>query len=295
MAEDNRNRKPKRKYNPVLEWISDRLRYIELIAAIAVVIIILVVLVRGILKKNSSQNQVTGQAVQSVSADSTANVSAASNQENVTTTAVSASSSSAGDTLKQDTGDVNAAVQTYFGNLTSGGDNGAIESYSDITTYTCAGPTDGTYIAFVEYTYKYRDYDDQVPGLSEFYVAPGTDGTLAVADDSADEIKTAMDAAAQTDAAKALIAEVQSKYDSVVNANADLKNYIASLEDNGSTSSSSGTSQTESSTTATDNTTTDNTATDNTTTDNTTDNTATDNTTTDNTTTTADNTTNQAG
>ncbi|MCC6093605.1 MAG: hypothetical protein LIV24_01040 [Eubacterium sp.] len=245
MAEDNRNRKPKRKYNPVLEWISDRLRYIELIAAILVVIIILVVLVRGILKKNNSQSQANGQAVQTVSADSSANVTSASNQVAVTTPAVSSSSASSSDTLKQDTGDVNAAVQTYFGNLTAGGDNGAIESYSDITTYTCAGPSDGTYIAFVEYTYKYRDYDEQIPGLSEFYIAPGTDGTLAVSDDSSAEIRNAMDTAAQTDAAKAMISERQTQYDNVVNGNADLKNFIASLDTtSSSTSSSSSSAQT---------------------------------------------------
>ena len=67
MSENNRNRKPKRKYNPVLEWISDRLRYIELIAAIVVVILVLVFLVRGILKRNEKPQNATGQAVQSVS------------------------------------------------------------------------------------------------------------------------------------------------------------------------------------------------------------------------------------
>ena len=242
MSEDNRNRKPKRKYNPVLEWISDRLRYIELIAAIIVVILVLVFLVRGILKRNAQPQNAAGQAVQSVSAS--ASSAAAGAENNSVTPAVSSgsesvSSSSAADTLKKDTGDVNAAVQTYFGNLISSGSSGSIESYSDLTTYTYPGPTDGTYIAFVEYTYKYTDYAESIPGLSEFYVAPDDSGKLVISDDSSEEIQKAMSDAASTESAKALIADVQSKYDAVVNANEDLKNYISTLG-SGTSDTSSG-------------------------------------------------------
>jgi type II secretory pathway pseudopilin PulG len=242
MAEDNRNRKPKRKYNPVLEWISDRLRYIELIAAIIVVILVLVFLVRGILKRNAQPQNAASQAVQSVSAS--ASSAAAGAENNSVTPAVSSgsesvSSSSAADTLKKDTGDVNAAVQTYFGNLISSGSSGSIESYSDLTTYTYPGPTDGTYIAFVEYTYKYKDYAESIPGLSEFYVAPDDSGKLVISDDSSEEIQKAMSDAASTESAKALIADVQSKYDAVVNANEDLKNYISTLG-SGTSDTSSG-------------------------------------------------------
>lgn len=242
MSENNRNRKPKRKYNPVLEWISDRLRYIELIAAIVVVILVLVFLVRGILKRNEKPQNATGQAVQSVS--STASGVDSSSENNSVTPAVSSgsasvsSSSSGTDTLKKDSGDVNAAVQTYFGELISSGNSGAIESYSNITTYSYPGPSEGTYIAFVEYTYKYKDYSDTIPGLSEFYVAPDDSGKLVISDDSSEEIQKAMSDAASTESAKALIADVQSKYDAVVNANEDLKNYISTLGSSASDSSS---------------------------------------------------------
>lgn len=242
MSENNRNRKPKRKYNPVLEWISDRLRYIELIAAIVVVILVLVFLVRGILKRNEQPQNAAGQAVQSVS--STASAADSSSENNSVTPAVSSgsasvsSSSSGTDTLKKDSGDVNAAVQTYFGDLISSGNSGAIESYSNITTYSYPGPSEGTYIAFVEYTYKYKDYADTIPGLSEFYVAPDDSGKLVISDDSSEEIQKAMSDAASTESAKALIADVQSKYDAVVNANEDLKNYISTLGSSASDSSS---------------------------------------------------------
>ena len=248
MSEDNRNRKPKRKYNPVLEWISDRLRYIELIAAIVVVIVILVFLVRGILKRNTQPQSATGQAVQSASvgASSTASV----DDSNKVTPAVSSGSesvrsSSGEDALKKDTGEVSAAVQTYLGNLISSGNSGSIESYSNLTTYSYPGPSDGTYIAFVEYTYKYKDYAESIPGLSEFYVASDDSGKLVISDDSSEEIQKAMSDAASTSSAKALIADVQSKYDAVVNANADLKNYISTLGSGSSDSSSDSSSASE--------------------------------------------------
>lgn len=69
-------------------------------------------------------------------------------------------------------------------------------------------------------------------------MAPDDSGKLVISDDSSEEIKKAMSDAASTESAKALIADVQSKYDAVVNANEDLKNYISTLGSSASDSSS---------------------------------------------------------
>lgn len=57
-----------------------------------------------------------------------------------------------------------------------------IESAS-IEVYTKAGPSDGTYIAFIYVELKFFDYNKPLPGLNTFYVCTREDGSLFINED----------------------------------------------------------------------------------------------------------------
>lgn len=54
---------------------------------------------------------------------------------------------------------------------------------SSIEVYTKAGPTEGTYIAFVYAEIKFFDYDEPLPGLNTFYVCTKEDGSFYINED----------------------------------------------------------------------------------------------------------------
>ena len=54
---------------------------------------------------------------------------------------------------------------------------------SSIEVYTKAGPSEGTYIAFVYVEFKFFDYDKPLPGLNTFYVCTKEDGSFYINED----------------------------------------------------------------------------------------------------------------
>lgn len=54
---------------------------------------------------------------------------------------------------------------------------------SSIEVYTKAGPSEGTYIAFVYAEIKFFDYDKPLPGLNTFYVCTKEDGSYYINED----------------------------------------------------------------------------------------------------------------
>lgn len=54
---------------------------------------------------------------------------------------------------------------------------------SSIEVYTKAGPSEGTYIAFVYAELKFFDYDKPLPGLNTFYVCTKEDGSFYINED----------------------------------------------------------------------------------------------------------------
>ncbi len=54
---------------------------------------------------------------------------------------------------------------------------------SSIEVYTKAGPTEGTYIAFIYVEFKFFDYDKSLPGLNTFYVCTKEDGSFYINED----------------------------------------------------------------------------------------------------------------
>lgn len=54
---------------------------------------------------------------------------------------------------------------------------------ASIEVYTKAGPSEGTYIAFVYVEFKFYDYDKPLPGLNTFYVCTKEDGSFFINED----------------------------------------------------------------------------------------------------------------
>lgn len=108
--------------------------------------------------------------------------------------------------------------------------NRLIESYSNVQTYTYPGEQADTYVVFVSYEYKYTDYEEQLPALTQFYVYPGEDGQLCLASEiSDDSVQEYIQQVLGEPEVQALIGQVQAEYDAVLNSNEELKAYVDSL------------------------------------------------------------------
>ncbi|MEE8886209.1 MAG: hypothetical protein SOI56_06545 [Eubacteriales bacterium] len=243
--QNNHNRRRrKRKYNPFLEWLSDYLPYLIIAAIIIVVIVVVALIVRSVKNNNSGETvQTTSQQTVEAAADSTESV----NQDTQSTSSTSSGSDSTAVTAADSTLDIDSStiqldqaddtissvVQSYFDSLLSSQANPAIESYSGLTTYVY--PVGNDTIAFVEYTYKYRDFEENIPALTELYISDGQ-----VVNDLTSEQDAAMTEAASSSEAASLVSQVQSAYDSVIASDSALESYISSLtgEDTGSTDTS---------------------------------------------------------
>lgn len=108
--------------------------------------------------------------------------------------------------------------------------NQLIESYSGITVYTYPGPEKDTYVAFASYNYKYRGYDTEIPALTQLYLYKKEDGKLCIASEVTEEtVNGYISQILEKEDVKQLIADTQEDYENVLNAHADLKAYVSSL------------------------------------------------------------------
>ena len=55
-------------------------------------------------------------------------------------------------------------------------------TYENIKVYTKIGPAPGTYVAYVYYEEKFKDYEDSIPGLEAFYICTDESGNLYIND-----------------------------------------------------------------------------------------------------------------
>ncbi|MEE8836329.1 MAG: hypothetical protein SOH80_05060 [Eubacteriales bacterium] len=249
-------KKRKRKYNPFLEWLSDYLPYIIIVGVIILVIIVVLLIVNGVKKSGNASSSAAKETVQTISAVPSASTSSESVKKDS-----SVSSSSAGTTVVKAAASLNIddstieldhadstvsdTVNNYFNSLLSTQANPAVEAYNDIVSYTYP-ENGGAQIVFVQYTYKYRDFEENIPGLTELYIQDGQ-----VVEDLTEEQNQQMTDAANSAEASSLINQVQSAYDSVLASDPALQSYVSSLEGGSSTSSSSSSSSSASSTAGT--------------------------------------------
>lgn len=251
-------KKPKKQASPAREWLSDNLRYILLILAIAAVVVIIFILAKGVSRaadrgktggaasasETLAANSVSASAVEkgglaivseseAAKADEAVSTTSSSGEESVTASASEAvSAASEGqeeEGLAEADADVTSAVTAYFTSLQGAETNELIESYSNIKCYTYPGKNEGTYIVFATADYKYKNFAETIPSLSEFYLAPGSDGKLAVVENTSDSDQEYMSEIEARPEVQKLIEEVSGQYDKVVGANPDLKAYIEGL------------------------------------------------------------------
>ena len=105
-----------------------------------------------------------------------------------------------------------------------------IDSYTTVDVYSKPGPKDGTYICYVYTKVKFKDYEQEVPGLQTMYVCTNEDGSLYInegeeTEDVTDYIK---DTSLQNDVVD-LNNKVTAEYNDLLAADEDLQTFLDDL------------------------------------------------------------------
>lgn len=229
-----------RRASPFREWLSDNLRYILLLLGIAAFVALLFAAVQGYQyfknNKRTDRNQ-TSAAVSSsetqdrqkeaASQQGTGASAALSGSEE--TDPVKSSEDKEGEDLKAADGEIEETVTAYFSDLQKQEENELIEAYSNIRSFAIPGPEKGTYVVFAAADYKYYHYEEKIPSLSELFLTPDENGRLVVKEEPDEAEQKYMELLETREEVQQMITDTQKQYDLVVNANADLKAFIASL------------------------------------------------------------------
>lgn len=218
------------------EWLSDNLRYILLGIAVCLVVVIVVCVVRLVGGSLKDSNKTDAQAVEQVT-EASQNTAAAS-------TAPDASAS-----LKKDDASILELVKKYYTAVAAKDtatlativspwtddmqssilSNNMIESYDNISTYSKAGPSDGTYVVYAYYDGKIKDISTEAPSLALLYVVTNESGSLVVGDRNAStEVADFISKATAASDVQALKNDVNQKLLEAENSDPDLKAFLDS-------------------------------------------------------------------
>ena len=218
------------------EWLSDNLRYILLGIAVCLVVVIVVCVVGLVGGSSKDSNKTDAQAVEQVT-EASQNTAAAS-------TAPDASAS-----LKKDDASILELVKKYYTAVAAKDtatlativspwtddmqssilSNNMIESYDNISTYSKAGPSDGTYVVYAYYDGKIKDISTEAPSLALLYVVTNESGSLVVGDRNAStEVADFISKATAASDVQALKNDVNQKLLEAENSDPDLKAFLDS-------------------------------------------------------------------
>ena len=218
------------------EWLSDNLRYILLGIAVCLVVVIVVCVVRLVGGSSRNSKKTDAQAVEQVT-EASQNTAASS-------TAPEASSS-----LKKDDASILELVKQYYTAVAAKDtatlativspwtddmqssilSNTMIESYDNISTYSKAGPSDGTYVVYAYYDGKIKDISTEAPSLALLYVVTDDSGSLVVGDRNAStEVADFISKATAASDVQALKNDVNQKLLEAENSDPDLKAFLDS-------------------------------------------------------------------
>ncbi|MCI6699395.1 MAG: SH3 domain-containing protein [Lachnospiraceae bacterium] len=218
------------------EWLSDNLRYILLGIAVCLVVVIVVCVVRLVGGSSRDSKKTDAQAVEQVT-EASQNTAASS-------TAPEASSS-----LKKDDASILELVKKYYTAVAAKDtatlativspwtddmqssilSNTMIESYDNISTYSKAGPSDGTYVVYAYYDGKIKDISTEAPSLALLYVVTDDSGSLVVGDRNAStEVADFISKATAASDVQALKNDVNQKLLEAENSDPDLKAFLDS-------------------------------------------------------------------
>lgn len=177
----------------IREWISDNLRYILLGVAIVLVIGLAVLgvrLISGIAngtsttKKTETEAQTTANTDVIVETENTAVTGTLVQNDakvlTMMTAYYTARTNKDVETLKKLDPSIDTAQEQV--NL----DNSYVESYSNIKTYSAAGPTSDSCVVYVCYDGKVKDINTLVPSLTQFFLKTDESGSYYIADPTGD-------------------------------------------------------------------------------------------------------------
>lgn len=232
----------------IREWISDNLRYILLGLAGIVVIFLLVTVIRAVAGGSSKSSKKDNKAETSQTATSNTDAAQTSSTDDTAQTATSEIQESTDENLltliksyyqaiaAQDVETVRVLTDQLSADdqakIESEND---IESYSDIKVYTAAGPEDGTYVVYAAYNYKYKNFDTQLPGLSQLYVCTAEDGSYYIAGGAMTEtVKSYIEAENASSGVTQLMQTTKTAYDAALAADTTLSGYLNNKGQNAS-------------------------------------------------------------
>lgn len=226
------------------EWLSDNLRYILLGCAIVLVVVVIVCVAKlagGSSKKSDSQAQTQQAAAQeaSVSSESTAAASSDLVKDDAAILALVQKYYSA--VASRDTAALAAIVnpwnETTQKNILADQD---IEAYDNISTYSKAGPVDGSYVVYAYFDAKLKNIATEAPSLAMLYVVTDESGNLIVSDrNSSQEVADYIKKVGTDSDVQALIQDVNDKLNAAAQTDSDLSAYLDAHRSSSSSSSSS--------------------------------------------------------
>ena len=105
-----------------------------------------------------------------------------------------------------------------------------IEAYNNVICYTKKGLEDHSYVVFASYEMKIYNIETAAPGIMALYVCTGEDGSLYIFNgDAPEELENyVLELAAEEDVAT-VIAEVDARYQQLLEADKDLGNFAQTM------------------------------------------------------------------
>lgn len=221
-------------FDDIREWISDNLRYILLALAGLVLLFLVVSGVRLLMGGSSAKNKkaetsqssavAQSQTAESGDTDLPAVAMTECEDQNMITLIQSYYQALAArdvETVRVLTDQLSEDEQTKIENSKD------IESYEEIKVYSTPGLLEGTWIAYVSYSCKYKNFDTVVPGLSRLYISTADDGTYYVSSGTMTEsVKEYIEAQEQSEDVQALVQSVQSAHDAALSTDTTLADYL---------------------------------------------------------------------
>lgn len=98
-----------------------------------------------------------------------------------------------------------------------------VEGYENITCYHIDGPEPGTYVIYPYFEIQYKDAQMLMPSLTWAYAVQGEDGEFYMTQDISDSVAEYIAGTGQTEAVKALVAQVNESQAEAVAADQVLK------------------------------------------------------------------------
>lgn len=235
------------------EWLSDNLRYILLGLAVILIVVIGFCVVRLVMGSSSSdskkENQVSAESEGMTELSATEAPAAGTDPSGSTQngTDVSGDTQSTSGLALNDAAILTLVKKYYTAvaakdtvtleNIVSPWDeetennvlrnDGVIESYNNISTYSKKGLVDNSYVVFVYFEGKVVNIDTLVPSLSMLYLTTDASGNLVVSDRNASQEVADYIESVRSDAdVQALVADVDAQCERAKESDAALKEFM---------------------------------------------------------------------